>query len=750
MREGIANSHRKVEFDKLHDLTQEHWKWLSEIPGAQEQDSGLIRKWIHEEHFVYGGLALQVPLVVRRLIDQAKGDSNRLGLTPTQLTDLAATIIQVEIGDRMADIAGMHSIAEESVVIPHKEGSLSIPLAHARTLLYASRLQNMYSKLQEAASYLPASEKEKIEGLMHGYQEILSAQLEKANTIFQEHAYGEVPPITDSAFQTFYTATYKPQQQVADAIMERFVHKKVDTIFRRTEQAVKILAPENKVSIKLTTRQHESTVEGSQRPFVYRDIENIDVLFSLPGVSGINVILDNYPGMAKVLNEELDRRKVFRNAFTEALGKPTSADKLAAVREIYTAYQDKPLSLEEISIFMTQFKELGDPALVREVYQRASWIPDVRHSQVLREFYAVATNKLVEGMLKKANETTSGESLQEIYSLIDQSIQFISTELQGEEYPVKTGEMYAALGKAYRLKAQIREQESLTTQNATRALMTATLNGRKVGDKFVVTKQEAENMTEQLYQSELATKAAQQEITDLYRLSQEAYANGYQQRFEFYPGITSVEGLFLIAGREHAVHGKTDIAQQRFEQAQRLAEMVRLSTESSGGIQSQDYWCLATMLEAAIITHADEETVSTLLSRTKKLARNLSDVESTLSSWSLLSKSLRLFEDEGKDGIARQLDTAAQELRGLFDERGTRLHIAADETEKNGMSEDDLNLAFIKERLGLQYAGYGEGHLSVAVPGTLILEDNSTIMPLVDMIKKCFPSASLTAFNCIV
>jgi hypothetical protein len=87
---------------------------------------------------------------------------------------------------------------------------------------------------------------------------------------------------------------------------------------------------------------------------------------------------------------------------------------------------------------------------------------------------------------------------------------------------------------------------------------------------------------------------------------------GFQKDFEFYPGINLVYNMITEASE------RGDAAQ--LEQAERLAQLVYLSARKAGGMQSNDFWTLATMLESALITGRDDEADAALPRLTEKAA----------------------------------------------------------------------------------------------------------------------------------
>jgi hypothetical protein len=79
---------------------------------------------------------------------------------------------------------------------------------------------------------------------------------------------------------------------------------------------------------------------------------------------------------------------------------------------------------------------------------------------------------------------------------------------------------------------------------------------------------------------------------------------GFLKDFEFYPGINLVYNM-ITEGSERG-----DAAE--IEKAERLAHLVYLSALKAGGLQSNDFWTVTTVLEAAIVNGRDDEAAAAL------------------------------------------------------------------------------------------------------------------------------------------
>ncbi len=100
-----------------------------------------------------------------------------------------------------------------------------------------------------------------------------------------------------------------------------------------------------------------------------------------------------------------------------------------------------------------------------------------------------------------------------------------------------------------------------------------------------------------IYKLEAGAEDDPERKTELMRASTTALEDGFYKTFEFYPGINLVYGQIELA-RATDDNGM-------LEQAMYNASLVELAAEKAGGINSGDYWTVATQLEAAIISGQD-------------------------------------------------------------------------------------------------------------------------------------------------
>ncbi len=82
--------------------------------------------------------------------------------------------------------------------------------------------------------------------------------------------------------------------------------------------------------------------------------------------------------------------------------------------------------------------------------------------------------------------------------------------------------------------------------------------------------------------------------------SVDSLEKGFKNGFEFYPGINLVYNKITEGGNEKNV-GK-------IEKALKTAELVYISTQKAGGMNSGDFWTLATLLESSLMTGRESVT----------------------------------------------------------------------------------------------------------------------------------------------
>jgi hypothetical protein len=129
-------------------------------------------------------------------------------------------------------------------------------------------------------------------------------------------------------------------------------------------------------------------------------------------------------------------------------------------------------------------------------------------------------------------------------------------------------EMYGALGKAYSIQ-QLKAEALARDRNDGDAIASYRHAFGLAADAPLPSNSELHIQT---------TRALAQ--------SGEAYEKGFMDGFAYYPGINAVY---------------SEIARGDIEQAKANAELVYLATLRDGGLESSDYWTVATMVEALLI-----------------------------------------------------------------------------------------------------------------------------------------------------
>lgn len=189
-----------------------------------------IKEHVVEGPLKYGGLALQV----RKFAEKAmNGELSRIsGLSPQESRRLAQAAINVELADRVGDMAGLtRVVAAEDLTPEYKK---------ERVMLYAARMLNMMEKLQDATRLIQPGRMSK--PIFSFYKQILEVQLAQVNEEFRKRhildGEGNAMHIFSQEMTEYYWGTARPIQVQADRLMEDFTERKVNRIIR-TISAVK-------------------------------------------------------------------------------------------------------------------------------------------------------------------------------------------------------------------------------------------------------------------------------------------------------------------------------------------------------------------------------------------------------------------------------------------------------------------------------------------------------------------------------
>ncbi|OGH10352.1 MAG: hypothetical protein A2857_05575 [Candidatus Levybacteria bacterium RIFCSPHIGHO2_01_FULL_36_15] len=171
--------------------------------------------------------------------------------------------------------------------------------------------------------------------------------------------------------------------------------------------------------------------------------------------------------------------------------------------------------------------------------------------------------------------------------------------------------------------------------------------------------------------------------------SYEDYLQGYLVDFEFYPGVNAVYNLIEL---------------RRADEAQKLADLVYASTQTAGGIQSKDYWCLTTQLELSVITNKPKAEVNVILDRVLHSGRADWEIKSTLDQLTMLRqvREQQHGDTEVLNSVISALDKRMAELDQPYD--------LADPS--RGLTQEEMRIRQLLDKHGIHYLGLAEGPLS--------------------------------------
>jgi hypothetical protein len=143
------------------------------------------------------------------------------------------------------------------------------------------------------------------------------------------------------------------------------------------------------------------------------------------------------------------------------------------------------------------------------------------------------------------------------------------------------------------------------------------------------------------YLNKAKSAKTKEEETAFRELSLKYYYDGYMSNFDYYPGINAVYRLQELG---------------RHEEAQRLVKFVDQSTKNVGGQNSNDYWCLVTMVEVAcVLAGGDKKSdkkdyeypadINNMMLRVLNSANAVWELDTTLANLTVVAKQRR---DAGK------------------------------------------------------------------------------------------------------
>ena len=138
----------------------------------------------------------------------------------------------------------------------------------------------------------------------------------------------------------------------------------------------------------------------------------------------------------------------------------------------------------------------------------------------------------------------------------------------------------------------------------------------------------------------------------LLQKSIEMSEQGYLLGFEFYPGINLVYNKITLSS-------ETDDSEE-LKKSLKIAELVYMSAQKAGGIQSNDFWTVTTMLEASILQGKQNER---LLNRVLDLAQVDWEIDAPIENLSRLKVQLNQFSSlANKNKLIKNIDWAIEKL----------------------------------------------------------------------------------------
>lgn len=148
-------------------------------------------------------------------------------------------------------------------------------------------------------------------------------------------------------------------------------------------------------------------------------------------------------------------------------------------------------------------------------------------------------------------------------------------------------------------------------------------------------------------QSEDPVKAS-----ELLRQSVDYLEKGFKSGFEFYPGINLVYNKITEGSNEKNV-GK-------IQKALKTAELVYISAQKAGGMNSGDFWTLATVLESSLMTGRESESA---LNKVIEKANVDWEINAPIENLERLKNQIGTLEEVKSENIIRNIDNALTKLK---------------------------------------------------------------------------------------
>ncbi len=307
-----------------------------------------------------------------------------------------------------------------------------------------------------------------------------------------------------------------------------------------------------------------------------REGQLAEVTHTFYGLSALDTL---NPKVACEQNEVLNKRsKAFyaelRELVPDSLDNPTKVERLKeyiGLNHADNSRLDYFISSELMTVFNLFRKTKAFDAMF-EMSQR-SGNTLFSNSEIVRELAAVACNKKEQPDPERTLEIAGG--------LLEEGLE--------------NGEVFGAIGKAFLLKHEAaKEVVALSKEKL-----------QKPDDVTMQERLEAAEAKFKRYFPDDSLQDAEMLAQRSLEQSLDGYEKGFTVAYEFYPGIN-------VAYRQLALGRLEDVAP--------TCEMVFNSCLRDGGIESKDYWCVTSMLEASCLSNKPLEEIQPILEKVLELA----------------------------------------------------------------------------------------------------------------------------------
>lgn len=306
-----------------------------------------------------------------------------------------------------------------------------------------------------------------------------------------------------------------------------------------------------------------------------------------------------------------------------------------------------------------------------------------------KEMAATVTEMVRDGRIN--TEVSTAEQLAFIFSALKDGSRFEEMinlyESSSSQHFVQSTKIREFLAVAYhkmgekKLKeGNLEEAEMLLTKSET-VLDGLVGQGAGNGEVFAI-KAKIYKLKSGMPASAESTDGKNTSLQKCIEMSEQGYLSG----FEFYPGINLVYNkITQSSGVNNA---------EELQKSLKITELVYLSTQKAGGIQSNDFWTVTTMLESSVLQGKQDER---LLDRVLDLAQVDWEINAPIENLNRLKTQLNQFSSLGNsDELIKNIDWATEKL----EERKEQLRANGDRAknnenkEKNSSSDEILKNGF--------------------------------------------------------